>query len=485
MLRPFSVAQAQRTLNAGVARAGSRIADVRGTSAARVRHLGRTFNPIADIPHPIPSRKRRPAMTPVGEETTPQQESAMRNFWWDGLFAEGSEVIWLQFLSLYALALGAGVGVIGLLVAGSNLLAALSMWPGAVLAERTQRYKFIVVLTGGILGRVALLLLALIPWLATGNVALGLLAAAVALRSVVQALAMPAWHAFAAEFVPARLRGRYFASRNFGRQVTELSVAPIVGFVISHAAGFSGWQAAWFAAFMFGVVSSYFYLRIPTLTAKRPPVVTVKPALPRPSALRDRRLMTFVAMTGLFYFSVMLAGPFFAIYLVRELGGSAMWVGITSAALPVGGIVSQPILARLNDRLGPKWLLVTSGLILPIIPCLWILAAAPWHVIFLNLAAGVAWSAFLLGSFNFLLAIAPAHRRPTYSGMHQAAIFFGGFAGPLAGGFLIPLVGYHVIFALSGLGRGVATLMLLRVSAEVEDEVARPPAAVEPQPAPA
>lgn len=474
MFRPFFASPIRHAVSARSAALSSAVVTARGTSAARLRGVGRAFNPLEGVPHPIARRSARPSSFAVGEEATPDQERAMRNFWWDGFFAESSEVIWLQFFSLYALVLGANIGLIGVLVAMGNLLAAASMWPGAVLAERTRKYKFIVVLTSGGLGRLTFLLLAAIPWFATGKLALGLIVLAAGMRGVLSSIAMPAWHAFAGEFVPVRLRGRYFASRNFARQMSELATAPLIGLVISLMGGLTGWQTAWLVALTFGIVSSTFYLRIPSQVTPREPAPALRVASPpSTSALRDTRLRNFVLTAGLFQLSVMLVGPFFSIYLVRELGGSAMWVGLTAAAMPVGGMLVQPLIGRLHDQFGAKRLLIASGLLIPVLPWCWIIATEPWHILFVNVLGGALWSTSLLASFNMILAIAPPERRPSYAGLHQAAIFFAAFVGPLAGGVLIGAIGFHMLFFISGAGRVVATLLMWKM---VPDDRADDPA---------
>ncbi len=402
--------------------------------------------------------------------TTPTQDRAMRNLWWDGFFAEATETIWLQYFSVYALALGAHIGVIGAMAAFGNLLAAMSMWPGAVIAERTRAYRLIVLVAGGVLNRLALLVLCVIPWIATGNGAIGLLILVAGLRGFLGNVAMPAWSAFAAEFIPPSLRGRYFASRNFARQVSGFAAAPLIGLLIFslNGDGFAGWQAAWLAAFCLGMISTVFYWRIPKEAAVVPDE-TPQPAREGSlkAALRDQKLLWLVGTTSFFQLSVMIAGPFFSVYLVEKLGANALWVGITAAAMPFAGIIAQPILGRLNDRYGAKWLLVASGLCFPIAPWAWIVASEPWHIVFINLVAGVLWAANLLAVLNIVLEISPPDKRPTYMGMQQAGVFFASFIGPLAGGLLITSIGFRLVFFLSGAGRWLATLLLWRF---VDDE---------------
>ena len=454
----------------------------RKSALVAARDLARAFNPIDGIPHPIPWRRK--VDVTVDEVATHAQDRAMRNLWWDGFFAECAEIIWLQYFVLYALAFGAPLALIGMLAALTNLLAAASMFPGALLAERTRQYRWIVLINGGVLSRLPFLLLAALPWITTGNPALAVIVLVAALRGFFGSVSMPAWSAYCADFVPEGLRGRYFSSRNMIRQVADLITAPLAGILIYLFGGLSGWQAAWLLAFTLGMVSTAFFWRIPGERTFGAHEHKAKARSERkPSLLRDKRLLWFVATAGVFQLSVMLAGPFFSVYFVRELGASTVWVGITAAMMPLAGMIAQPLLGRLNDRFGPKWLLVVSGLCFPIAPWAWMLATEPWHIIFINLIAGVLWAANLLATFNLLLDIAPAERRASYSGLLQASVFFASFVGPLLGGFLIPAVGFKVVFFLSGTGRFLATLVLWRM-VEVEPE-ATPQIEPLPEPAPA
>src|SRR5512145_288817 len=83
-------------------------------------------------------------------------------FWLDGFFASASENIVVTYLVIYFLALGATQAQIGLMSSISSLAAAALLLPGAMLVERYGRRQKIVLLSAGV-GRLALLLIALMP----------------------------------------------------------------------------------------------------------------------------------------------------------------------------------------------------------------------------------------------------------------------------------------------------------------------------------
>jgi len=385
----------------------------------------------------------------------------MRSFWWDGLFAEGGETVWFQFFTLYALFLGAGPGLIGVLTSVSNLASAASTLPGAAFAERTGRYKAIV-LAATTSARLVFLVLAAMPWFVDGASAIAVLAVASLLRATLGSFAMPAWNAMAAETVPERVRGRYFAFRNFGRQAVGLVLTPLVGAFLAQAGGAAGWQVLWAGSAALGLTASLFFARIPAPSrrgarGRSPARAGPLSAAPLLEALRDTALLRFVGSMSLFQLSVMLAGPFFSVYLVQHLGASPFWVGITAAASPLSAALSQPFAGRLADFVGPRRLLVASNAAIVALPLFWVVAFEPWHIVAVNLIGGAAWAGAQMASFNFLLASAPAKRLPGYTALYQMTQFAVTFAGPLAGGLLIGAFGFRAVFAISAAGRLAAT----------------------------
>lgn len=98
----------------------------------------------------------------------------MRMFWWDGFFAYAAEMVFVQYLALYAVAFGASNREVGLLSALTMLGSAAAMVPGARAAERWGRHRDIVVLASAA-SRASILFLGLIPFFAAGKAAVYLL----------------------------------------------------------------------------------------------------------------------------------------------------------------------------------------------------------------------------------------------------------------------------------------------------------------------
>jgi len=414
-------------------------------------------------------------LDPTEVVPTARQARGMRMFWWDGFFSWGSEAIIVQYLVLYAVAFGATASQIGVLSAMVALAAATAFLPGARLTEKWGRRKLIVVLSGGLGSRPALLALALLPFFFEGRKVVFIIAGLAALRYFMVGIGIPAWTSLTADLVPSAIRGRFLASRSVGMGVSALMVVPLAGGIIAWAGSPRGWEIAWLLAFLLGLGSTFSYARIPE---PRPaPAAAVKSQGPG-RLLDDTNFLFFCGTALLWNLALYGASPFFNVYLVEDLGGSELWVGILVAISGVLELAGLSYFGPLIDRRGAKWVMVIGGLTIPFLPWAWILVQAPWQIIPINVAGGFLWAAYNLGALNLLLAISPDKKRPTYAAAYQSSVYLSACAGPLMGGFLAQAYGYHLLFFLSGAGRLLSTLFFVRLVQEI-----RPRPSLQPAPA--
>lgn len=406
---------------------------------------------------------------------TPRQARGMRMFWWDGFFAWGSEAILVQYLALYAVAFGATAAQIGVLSSMVALAGASAFLPGARLAERWGRRKLIVVLSAGLGARPALLALAVLPFFFEGRQVIFIIAGLAALRYFMGGVGIPAWTSLTADLVPSAIRGRFLASRSVGMGVAALMAVPLAGGIINWAGFPHGWEMAWLLAFLLGQASTLAYARIPE---PRPaPAAAVKSEGPG-RLLDDTNFLFFCGTALIWNLTLYAASPFFNVYLVENLGGSALWVGGLVAVAGILELAGLSYFGPIIDRRGAKLVMVIGGLTIPFLPWAWILVQAPWQIIPINVAGGFLWAAYNLGSLNLLLAISPDQKRPTYAAAYQSAVYLSAFAGPLMGGFLAQAFGYRLLFGVSGAGRLLSTLLFVRFVQEI-----RPRPSLQPAPA--
>ena len=393
----------------------------------------------------------------------PAAHGNRRLLWLDGLVSNISESFVTSFIYPFVMALGATNGQIGAMSALTNLGAALGLMPGARLAERCNR-KPVAVLTGGVAARLLLLLLAILPLLLKPSAAIYAIIAVVALRSMAGQLGYPAWSALVADLVPRAIRGRYFSARNIGLAIAALLFTPLAGRIIELGGGVPGYQVAMGIAGLIGFGATAIFARI-----KEPPRPLVAEA-PAEKAGPGRLLTLlrsaprFTAFTGVAFIwnlALMIAGPFFSVYLVRDLGASPTLIGILAAVNSLGNMMGQRVWGRLNDRRGAAWVMRVTGLAIPVVPLAWSLAPGPWWLLPVEWLSGFLWAGYGLASFNLLLSLAPEAQRPRFTAIYQMSVFGSAFVGPLLGSVLANALTIRPLLWISTAGRLIASLLFL------------------------
>lgn len=401
-----------------------------------------------------------------GDWALAQTESTRRNlvwFWFDGMFASASDNIVNTYLVVYLLTLGATQGQIGVMSSLSSLAAALVLLPGAMLVERAGRRRNFVLVGGG-WARIALLLVALLPLLTRAPwmifVAIGLSIS----RDLMANMSYPAWMSMTGDIVPMEGRGRYFSSRNIIMGLSGILVILLAGLFIPRVVQPVGYQIALLVAFVLGLGSVFSFAH---LSDKPHPLAfqQVKERFSPLSLLREafsqREFTVFLATTALWNLSLNIAGPFFNVYLVKNLHADAMMIALTTIASSLATMLAQRKLGELNDRWGARRLTMISGLLIPIVPVAWVFATAGWHIIPINLLSGALWGAYNLASFNYLLLITPPERRARFSALFQITVTSSLAVGAALGSLAITLWGYNFIFIASGVGRLAAALLFV------------------------
>ncbi|MGQ0601436.1 MAG: MFS transporter [Anaerolineales bacterium] len=318
----------------------------------------------------------------------PHVQRNLRWFWADGLFAQVAESITLAYLSLYVLSLGATRGQIGWMSSLASLSAALLLLPGASLARRPEQRKRITLL-GSTAARIALLLLAVIPFALTGPNLVNVAIALAVIRETCANLVIPAWTALTADIVPLTWRGRYFGMRNMAMGVVSVATTLLAGQAITGIGGETGYQWALGLAFVTGLFATFSFAQIapPSGAVSATPEAVIKPAphsgereratlvstrrggtnvarspaqaelAPAPLLQRLRQhpeFLAFCASAAVWNFSLSVAGPFFNLYVVERLSGDALSVGWLSVVSSLTALPGQRIFGVLTDRWGPR-----------------------------------------------------------------------------------------------------------------------------------
>jgi len=398
----------------------------------------------------------RPLGYPRVDTLPEQRQDGLRSFWLDGLFGSLASGFTDPYYTLYMLSLRATNAQIGLVNTLNQLAGAVLAMPGAAIADRTGHYKRIALLAG-LVSRLMWLVMLAVPWLLSGDGAVWMVLAAWVAIAGMGALGNAAWTALSADLVPARIRGEYFASRNMVMQFVQLLAIPIAGQLVNVIGEPGGYQVNFGLAFAVGAISLYFYNRLPE----------------HPSTLQTDRLRTrevlrhmtqlptfsrFVAAHTILMLGVMMGGPFINVYMAEKAGFSVGTIGLVTTVGVLAGVVGMRIMGRLHDRFGITRTM-RFGLGVPLIPVAWLWVHHPWQGYLVNSLSSLTWAGYNLGAFNLLLASTPNDHRPHYIAVYTSIVSMVGAIGPLAGGWLLDMVGFSPVFVFSGIVRGLGLVL--------------------------
>ncbi|MDX1498997.1 MAG: MFS transporter [Woeseiaceae bacterium] len=387
------------------------------------------------------------------------------------------------YLSAFALHLRATTPQIGLLASVPPLLASVVQLVSAWIGGLTGRRRSIMLIGAGIQA-FAWLPIALLP-LALSSASVPLLIASVVLYYCGANLAAPQWGSLMGDIVPVRRRGRFFALRT--RIVSLVTfVALIGGGLILQAASsrnatFAGFLVLFGIAFIARLISIWHLAQM-----HDPKRVVVARKVPDGKhwwdRLRHSNFVRFSVFFALMQCAVAVASPFFTVYMLRDLEFSyAAFMANTGTAI-LAQFLTLNRWGRISDVFGNRRILATAGLLIPLMPLLWILSGNFWYLLFVQLLSGLSWAGFTLSAGNFLYDLVPPERRTTYLAVHNVLASIGIFAGAMLGGYLgavlpvrvdvlgaaltwsSPLLG---VFAVSAVLRATVMLVLMPKIREV------------------
>lgn len=405
---------------------------------------------------------------------TSTQVKNLKLFWYDGIFAAGSDGLALAYIPLYAVALGATTQQVGWMASFGNLAGALALFPGARVLDMLGTRKPLVVWSYGIGYRGVYLILALLPFLFPSFMSgAGWVVPLIILLNCVRTFsgnfANPAWTAMIADLVPTFMRGRYFSLRNMLTGISTLVATALSGWIIQtlgdgSARGETDWaligfQTVFLLAFIIGTAASITFARIkeppppPAAISKDAPRRPLREILGQSPALRG-----FIISAFIWNMSIQIAAPYFNVYMVTHLGGNEMIVGYTAAISGIFALVGQLVFGKLVDRKGSVWVFLVSGFPIVILPSIWSFYTNAWQVGWNNMFGGFFWAGYNLANFNLLLMLTPDDQRPRAVALYQTAVFSSSVIGPLIGGYVAENLDYTLIFWLSSLGRLIGLL---------------------------
>jgi MFS family permease len=290
------------------------------------------------------------------------------------------------------------------------------------------------------------------------------------------AVAGVTWSTWIEQWVPARIRGKYFGRRNQILQFCTVVFLMVSGWILSR------WEysvPAFQAVILSGVFLRLFSLRLqwisPTRPHRPPPAARASFRAQAAVILKARSFLLFVAFGAVWSFAANCFGPFYTVFMFDRIGFSALDVGVVTALAQVGGALSLPAWGRLIDRHGSKPVMVFSLILWQLSMLLWCVVTPSNRVMLYGLWSwvGATSAGFVLGQFVIGLRLVPVEAKSLAIIFNLAVSSLVAAVAPVLGGWALsqaqagwgapPLAAYHACFAVQPVVALAGAFLLLRV----------------------
>lgn len=397
-----------------------------------------------------------------------------------------SEGFGMRYITPYALKLGASNAHIGLLTSLPSLLGNFSQLFTPKLMEKFSRKKIVVL--GAILQAIMWLLVIVVGALyfifnVNSKITPTMLVLIYTLLALFGAFLAPAWNSWMKDIVTENL-GKYFGNRN-----------RIVGFIalISMLAGsfildyfkqtyiFLGFVILFTIAFIARAISAFL------LSKKYEPKLTNEKGyyfsfLQFVRYIPKSNFGKFTVLVASMQLATAIASPFFAVYMLKDLGFSYIqWIIVTISS-SLASLLLMPLWGKFADHYGNVKVTKITAFLIPLIPLLWFIspfipkASLLGYLIFIEVFSGMIWAGFNLASSNFIYDAVTRQRMAlcvAYSNiLNGIGIFLGATLGGFISSFTFTILGFSsilVIFFLSGIARLAVAIFMTPKIKEVRD----------------
>ena len=384
--------------------------------------------------------------------TTHEVQRSLRLMIWEGvasgaMFSLGSG----GFMAAYALALGANNLQVGLLAA-LPFITQIAQLPAILAVERFRKRKLIQI--PAMLATQALWLpIGAVPFLldTPGAPAVVVVIALLGLRGLFSSVWTTNWTSWMRDLVPQEVLGSYY-----GRRLAIItSVVAVVGlgssfFVRWWESTSSPEDAVLAYSFLLIAGSLVFGLASPVLTLwTKEPLMPAAPDSGRSAfsvltePLRDKNFSQLVRFLFAWNLALNLVLPFFAVYMLSELGLSLPVVIGFTVLSQITNILFVRVWGPMADRVGSKTVLSLSVSLYLLVILGWVFTGYPDSHAFtlpllavLHVFAGIAAAGVYLTMSTLTLKVAPDGKATAFMGVAGVAASVGAGVGPIAGGLM-------------------------------------------------
>ncbi|MFX0103333.1 MAG: MFS transporter [Candidatus Hodarchaeota archaeon] len=413
-----------------------------------------------------------------GEDEAASKERTMRLSIMEGSLANVGMLLVTNYITPFALALGANALQVGLMTGLVQLLSPLGTFAGSRLMNKHSRRSLVV--KAVTFQAFAFLPMVLLAFLFASGGALVLLPYLLilfyAILHVSGNIAGPPWFSLLGDIVPEDKRGQYFGKRNLIVGAAALLVPLSFSFLMEQfdllGMLMVGFSLMFILGFVLRGISSilFRYHYDPPMTIQKSDRVSFRWFI---KTLHKENFGRFTILVMIVNLGMNVAGPFFGVYMLQVLGLNYVEFIAMSFVNTIIALGLFPVLGKLGDKHGNVKLLRLGAVIVPSLPIMWLFVSTPLQIaLFPQTIAALGWTAFNMAASNFIYDSVPPVKRGAFVAYYSLLIGAGLFLGSTLGSILFtfsPLVyagKFKLLFLLSGIIRAVTVAILLPVIKE-------------------
>ena len=347
-----------------------------------------------------------------------------------------------MFLIGYALKLGASNVHIGLL-STIPMLCVLVQFLSSALIERGVSRRTLTILSSfaTVLGWGFVIT---IPYLAQGQppaVKVGALIAVVTMVTLFAQVTGNARWSWVGDIIPESFRGTFFGRLTMYGGIVGTVFAIVSGRFLDVIAGHGvqAFSVLFAVGMLFGLVNSALFVPQRDIPITRHPHSDNYWRLAR-STFANRGLMLVMAF-ALLWSMQNIAAPFYATYLLRDVGVPFLGLGLMNSVVTLTILISSPFWGRIIDKYGCRPVIIACTISQIPLPIIWIWLTYPRAVYlvlpFIHLLVGFASAGISVALTTLIYKVIPATGRSVQAAVYSVVVVLCTAPMPTLGG-LIP-----------------------------------------------
>jgi len=398
----------------------------------------------------------------------------------DGIFSTIKDSIAGNFIAPFAIALNSSNAMIAMLSSIPGLLGPISQWQSSDLIENHTRKK--IVLTAVLFEILSWIPMILIAILFYFNILTNLLPLMVLIFFSTYVIcanaASPAWFSWIGDLVDEESRGKWFAKRTFILGSVSLICAVLsailLDFLKNNNLLIFGFIILFTIAMISRIFSRYF------LSKQYEPKIIIEKEnyfsfFQFISKAPFNNFGRFTIYRALLNCVTAIAGPFFTIYMLRDLQFSYITYIIVISAATLFSLIVIKAWGRFSDKYGNYEIFRITLIIIALCPITWIFSKSPIYLIFVpQLLSGIGWGGFNFACSNYVFDCVTPQKRCLAFSYYELLNGIGVFTGAAIGAILIEniktsfLSPILIIFIISGVLRLIVGIIMLPKIKEVK-----------------